>query len=230
MNGLMSTQIFWLAVTLCVFEGFDLLSRKSKRHPFMHPVLWATPAMIVILLGTHTNYATYLNATQVLGFLLGPAVVGLAVPIWARRKLIRQLALPLLAALVAGAFTAILTAVGVLRLFGAPQVLLATIAPRATTTPISMELAGQLGGIPGLAAAIVLLAGAIGAMTGGPIFNLMGIRDFRARGFAIGVSAHGFGAARAFQVNHTAGTFASLGMALNGVMTAALLSFLPMLV
>ena len=147
-------------------------------------------------------------------------------PVHARRGLIRRLGLPIVLALVAGAVTAIVSAVGILMLFGAPRVMLASIAPRATTSPVAMEMAAQLGGVPSLAAVIVLFAGVVGAMTATPLFNMLGIRDYRARGFAVGVSAHGIGAARAFQVNVVAGTFASLGMALNALATACLLSAL----
>lgn len=230
MNSLLTMPILWLAVTLVVFEGADMLSRRSGRHPLCHPVLLSTPVLIAILLVSGTPYSTYLSATQVLGFLLGPAVVGLAVPIWAQRGVIRRLAFPIALALGAGAMTAIVSAVGILSLFGAPRDILASIAPRATTTPVAMEMAAALGGVPALAAVIVLFAGVIGAMTATPLFNRMGIRDFRARGFAIGISAHGFGAARAFQVDSTAGAFASLGMALNAVTTAVVLSLLALVV
>lgn len=229
MKDLVTTPLFWLAVTLVVFEGADQLSRRSGRHPLCHPVLLATPVLIGLLLATDTPYRTYWSGTQALSFLLGPAVVGLAVPVWAQRALIRRMAAPIGLALLAGAATAIVSAVGVLALFGAPREVLASIAPRATTTPVAMAVAQQLGGAPALAAVIVLMAGVIGAMTATPLFNALGIRDFRARGMAIGVSAHGFGAARAFQVDSTAGAFASLGMALNAVATATLLSLLALL-
>lgn len=224
MNALLASPVAWLAVTLAVFEGADMLSRRSGRHPLCHPVLLATPVLIGLLLTTRTAYPTYLRQTQVLGFLLGPAVVGLAVPIWAQRALIVRLALPILLALVAGAVTASVSAVAILSLFGAPRAILAAIAPRAVTTPVAMAMAQSLGGVPSLAAAIVLFAGVIGAMAATPLFNLLKMRDYRARGFAIGVSAHGFGTARAFQVDHTAGAFASLGMALNAIATCLLLS------
>lgn len=230
MTDLLTTPIFWLTVTLIVFEAADIVSRRSGRHPLCHPVLLATPALIGLLLATRTAYPVYSNATQALSFMLGPAVVGLAVPIWRQRALIRRQAFPIALALAAGATTAIASAVGVLWLFGAPRTILASIAPRAVTTPVAMAVASQLGGIPSLAAAIVLFAGVVGAMTATPLFDRMKIHDYRARGFAVGVSAHGIGTARAFQVDSTAGAFAGLGMALNAVATAALLSVLALLI
>lgn len=229
MSDLLSTPLFWTTVTFLVFEGADRMSKRSNRHPLCHPVLWSTPVIMVVLVLTGTPYATYINATSMLVFLLGPAVVGLAVPVWRQRALIRRMAVPITLALGAGAITAIVSAVGILALFGAPRDILVSIAPRATTTPVAMAVAEQMHGIPALAAVIVLFAGVVGAMTATPLFNAMKVMDYRARGFAVGVSAHGFGAARAFQVDSTAGAFASLGMALNALATAALLSVLALL-
>lgn len=227
---LLATPLLWLTVTLGVFEVADTVSRRSTRHPLCHPVLWATPVLIGLLLATGTPYATYKAATMPLSFLLGPAVVGLAVPVWEERARIRRLAVPIALALGAGAITSIISAVGVLWLFGAPSEILASIAPRATTTPVAMAIAGLLGGVPALAAVIVLFAGVVGAMIATPLLNALGMKDYRARGFATGIAAHGIGAARAFQVDATAGALASLGMALNAVATAALLGVLSILI
>lgn len=221
---LLAAPLLWLTVTIGVFELFDTASRRAGRHPLCHPVLWATPVLIGLLLATDTPYDAYKAATMPLSFLLGPAVVGLAVPVWAERARIRRLAVPIGLALMAGAVVSIVSAVGILALFGPPREILASIAPRATTTPVAMAVAGQLGGIPALAAVIVLFAGVVGAMAATPLLNALRLTDYRARGFAIGVAAHGIGAARAFQVDATAGAMASLGMALNAVVTAALLS------
>ncbi|MCW6510422.1 LrgB family protein [Lichenifustis flavocetrariae] len=229
LRSLASTPLLWLAVTLVVFEGVDMLSRRSGRHPLCHPVLWSTPILIGILLATGTTYDTYATGTQMLTFLLGPATVALGVPLWRNRVLIRSVAKPLVVALFAGSLTAIGSAVAVLALFGAPRELLASIAPRAATTPVAMAVAAQLGGIPTLAAVIVLSGGVIGAMVVTPMMNVLGITDFRARGFAAGVAAHGFGTARAFQVDDVAGTFAGVGMALNAVTTAIILSLAALL-
>lgn len=228
--GLLTMPLLWLTVTLGVFEVFDTLSKRCNRHPLLHPVLWATPVLIALLLASGTSYATYKAATFPLSFLLGPAVVGLAVPIWRERARIRRLAAPIVLALSAGAVTSIVSAVGVLALFGAPREILASIAPRATTTPVAMAVAGQLGGIPALAAVIVLFAGVFGAMVATPLLNVLNLADYRTRGFALGVAAHGIGTARAFQVDATAGAMASLAMALNAVVTAALLSVVALLV
>ncbi|UYY79072.1 LrgB family protein [Sphingomonas sp. R1] len=223
-HTLQATPLLWLAVTLLVFEGADRLSIRSNRHPLCHPVLTATPVLILVLIATRTAYPVYARNTAMLSFLLGPATVGLAVPLWRNRGLIRRAAGPLLLALFAGSLTAILSVTGIVLAFGGSAQILATVAPRSVTTPVAMALASQLGGIPALAAVVVLIAGVFGAMVASPLLDLLRIRDSRVRGFATGVAAHGIGMARAFQVSELGGTFAGVGMALNAAMTALLLT------
>lgn len=221
---LQAMPLLWLAVTLLVFEGADRLSKRSNRHPLCHPVLLATPVLIAILLATRTPYPVYAQNTAVLPFLLGPATVGLAVPLWRNRALVRSAAGPLLLALAAGSLTAILSVTAIVWVFGGTAQILATVAPRSVTTPVAMALAQQLGGIPALAAIVVLIAGVFGAMIATPVLDALHIEDYRVRGFATGVAAHGIGMARAFQVSEIGGTFAGIGMALNAAMTALLLT------
>lgn len=222
-------SLIWLSVTVVVFWAMDRLAQKLGRPPWLHPVLMATPLVMLALIVSDTAYQDYAASTAMLSFLLGPTVVALAVPIWAQRRTIRRLALPIGLALGAGAVTAIMSSVAVVSLFGAPREILASIAPRATTTPVGMAMAQTLGGIPALTAVIVILSGVMGAMVATPLLNLLKVNDYRARGFAVGVSAHGVGAARAFEVHPTAGAYAGVGMALNAVATATILSIIASL-
>ncbi|WP_312813733.1 LrgB family protein [Brevundimonas sp.] len=224
------TTLLWLSVTILAFAGMDRLSQKLGRHPLAHPVLWSVPVIIAALWVTGTAYDIYVASTAMISFLLGPAVVSMAVPIWEQRKAIRKLAGPLALAVLAGAMTAIVSAVGIVWMFGAPLDIMASIAPRSTTTPVGMAVATTLGGIPALAAIIIIFSGVLGAMVATPILNLMRVWDYRVRGFAVGVAAHGVGSARAFQVSETAGAYAGLGMALNAVVTATLLSIVAALI
>ncbi len=222
--------LLWMAATLLVFAGFDRVSKRLGRPPLLHPVLWSVPVLMAALWATRTPYAVYADATRFITFLLGPAVVCMAVPIWAQRATIRRLALPVGLALMAGSLTAIVSAVGIVWAFGAPEAVLASMAPRAATSPVGMAVAETLGGIPALAAVIIVFSGVLGAMVATPLLNLMRMKDYRVRGFAVGVSAHGVGSARAFQVSKVAGAYAGLGMALNAVMTTVLLSIFAALI
>ena len=125
-----------------------------------------------------------------------------------------------------GSLSASLSAIGIAWALGAGPVLLATVAPKSVTTPIAMGISEALGGLPSLTAVMVILTGVIGAMLGPPLLNLMRLRDWRARGLAIGVAAHGIGTARAMQVNEVAGAFSGLAMGLNALATAILLPIL----
>lgn len=216
--------LLWLSVTLAVFAAADALSRRLGRYPLLHPVLTSTPALVAILLASGTPYAAYADATFSLTFLLVPATVGLAVPLWQARRVIRGVAGPLALALAAGSVTAIASAAGLAWALGAAPAVVRSLAPRATTTPVALALSGTVHGIPALTAVAVLLSGVWGAMIVQPLLTRFGLADPRALGLAAGTSAHGIGTARAFEISETAGVFASIGLALNATLTAVLLS------
>ena len=158
------------------------------------------------------SYRTYFDGAQFVHFLLGPATVALAIPLYAQLGRLVRLALPLLVALVVGSLTAALSAVAIGSLFGASRVTLLSLAPKSATTPIAMGIAERIGGIPSLTAVLVVITGIIGAVSARYIFDALKIRDPAIRGFAIGVASHGIGTARAFQVSEQAGAFAALAM------------------
>jgi len=111
-------------------------------------------------------------------------------------------------------------------LLGASRQTLASLAPKSVTTPIAMGISEQLGGLPSLTAVLVILTGILGAMLGRWVLDAVRVRDWRARGIAVGTAAHGIGTARALQVNEVAGAFSGLAMGLNGLATAVLLPLL----
>lgn len=219
----MDTSLLWLAVTLAVFAAADTLSSRLRRHPLAHPMILSTPALIAILWLTNTPYAVYANGTALLTFLLGPATVALAVALWRNIALVRPVVWPLLAALLAGTCMAVVSAVGIAWAFGAPAEILASLAPRSTTTPVAIALATERGGIASLAAIIAVASGLVGAIAATPLLDALKVTDPRARGFATGIAAHGIGTARAFEVSEVAGTFSGMGMALSAIATALIL-------
>ena len=219
---LAETPLLWLTVTLVVYMAAEWLSATLKRNPLANPVVLTAAVLIVLLHFTGTDYKTYFDGAQFVHFLLGPATVALAVPLYHNIGIVKKALLPMGAALFAGSVTAAGSAVGIAWLMGAPPELLASLAPKSATTPIAMELARNLGGIASLTAVLVIFTGMTGAIIVTPTMNLLGIRDFAARGFAVGVASHGIGTARAFQVSELAGTFAGIAMGLNGALTSLL--------
>lgn len=214
--------LLWLTATLVAYGIGDTLSRWSGRKPYANPVLVAVAILAVLLRGTHTDYATYFAGAQFVHFLLGPATVALAVPLYANLRHVRRAWLPILAALLAGSLTAMVSALAVAKALGITGEVLISLAPKSATAPVALGISDALGGSPTLTAVLVILTGIIGAVVATPLLNLLRIRDWRARGFAVGVAAHGIGTARAFQVHETAGAFAGLGMGMNAVLTALL--------
>jgi predicted murein hydrolase (TIGR00659 family) len=223
---LQASPLLWLTATLVVFAVAEWLHRLARRSPLANPVLLAVALLIAVLLATGTDYQTYFDGAQFVHFLLGPATVALALPLHENWAQVRRALLPMGAALLAGSVTAALSAVGIAALLGASRETLLSLAPKSVTTPVAMGIAEQLGGIPSLTAALVILTGITGATLGGPLLDAMRLRDQRARGFALGVAAHGIGTARAFQDHPLAGTFAGVAMALNALLTALILPLL----
>ena len=212
--------LLWLTATLAAYALADLAFVASGRRPYVNPVLIAVAMLSLLLWATDTAYATYFEGAQFVHFLLGPATVSLALPLADNLGRLRKVWLPVLLSLLAGSVTAAGSAIVIGQVLGLGPDVLASLAPKSATAPVAIGISQELGGSPTLTAVLVLLTGITGAIVATPLLNLLGIRDWRARGFAVGLSSHGIGTARAFQVHPTAGAFAGLGMALNAVATA----------
>ena len=220
---LSTTPLLHLTVTLAAYQIGDRIYRRFGLNPLLNPVVIAIVILVPLLLVTGTDYDTFFEGAQFVHFLLGPATVALAIPLFNQIDRVRRSALAILAAILTGSLAAAEIAAALVWLFGADPVLMASIAPKSVTTPIAMGIAEKLGGLPSLTAVLVILTGVLGAMLGPPLLTLMRIRDWRARGLAIGVASHGIGTARALQVNEVAGAFSGLAMGLNALATAILL-------
>lgn len=216
--ALTATLLAWLlALRLHAWLG---------RHPLANPVLIAVALLAGGLLAAGIDYRAYFTGAQFVHFLLGPATVALAVPLHRQLALVRRSAPAAIASVVLGGAFAALAGVAIaLALHAAPEVT-ASLAPRSVTTPVAMGIAERIGGLPSLTAVVVICSGIVGAALGPLVLDLVRVRDWRARGLAIGTAAHGIGTARALSVNATAGAFSGLAMGLNALATALLLPLL----
>lgn len=212
--------LFFLALTLVAYLVGDALSRATGRHPVVNPVAIAVALIGTLLLATGTSHARYFEGARFVHVLLGPATVALALPVIRNRGLILKHWRAIAVALFCGATIGAASAIGLASALGLSPQTIASLAPKSVTAAIAMGISEQVGGAPPLTAVIVIATGILGAVLVTPLMNLIGIRDYAARGFAVGISAHGIGTARALQVNETAGAYAALGMALNGLVTA----------
>lgn len=214
--------LLWLTLTLAAYVIGDAASRVSGRHPVVNPVLIAVVILALILWATATPYQVYFEGAQFVHFMLGPATVALAVPLHAQLPRLRRALLPMVGALVTGVAVSSATAVWIGQALGVDRVVLLSMVPKSATAAVALGVSEQIGGSPTLTAVLVIVTGAMGAIVATPLLNALQMRDWRARGFAVGVAAHGIGAARAFQVHETAGAFAAIGMGLSAILTAVL--------
>ncbi|MGJ8588223.1 MAG: LrgB family protein [Yoonia sp.] len=223
---LSTTPLIWLTTTILAYLVADGVARRLGHPPWANPVLLSVLLIAPILWLTRTDYTTYFEGAQFIHFLLGPATVALALPLWDNRDTIRTSVAPIVLALLTGSVVAAGSAILLARAFGLPMEVLLSLAPKSTTAPVALGISEAIGGLPALTAVLVILTGIIGAVTVTPLMNLIGVSDWRARGFAVGVAAHGIGTARAFQVNPVAGAYAGIAMALNALLTSLIVPVL----
>lgn len=223
---LSATPLFGLTATLVTYVIAHGLYVRAGQAPWANPVLWTVIVLALLLTLSGTPYPTYFSGAQFIHFLLGPAVVALAWPLWQRRAELRERALAVGLAALAGCLTAAFSAVAIGWALGLPDDLLRSLAPKSVTAPVAMGIAEQLGGIPALAAVFAVLTGLVGALSAKYLFDGLRITAHPVRGFAIGTAAHGLGAARALQVNPDAGAYAGLALGLQVVMASLLLPWL----
>lgn len=219
---LSTTPLLGLTVTLLAYLAGRRLYEVSGRQPLLNPVLIAIVLLVALLWTTGVSYRRYFEGAQFVHFLLGPATVALAIPLYRHFAEIKRNALAIAVSIAAGALAAIVSALAVGWALGASERTLLSLAPKSVTTPVAMGISESIGGLPSLTAVLVILTGIAGAVFGTYVLNALGLKDWRARGLGMGTAAHGIGTARAFQVNELAGAFSSLAMGLNALATAIL--------
>ena len=217
------SPMLWLTLTLLAYLAAVWLYRRSGASPFLIPVLTAVALIVSVLMLTATPYPVYFEGAKFIHFLIGPATVALAVPLYGQLARLKQMWIPLSIALLVGSTAAIASSILVAWALGGSLQTLLSLAPKSATMPIAMAVAERFGGLASLAAVAVAITGIVGTIMAKPLLNLMRIQDPAVRGFAVGITAHAIGTARELQTDKTAGAFAALAMALNGLATALLM-------
>ncbi len=223
---LAATPLLGLTATLVAYQVAQAVWEKAGRHPLLNPVLVAILVIAGFLTVTGTEYRTYFDGAQFVHFLLGPATVALAVPLYRQLANLRRSLAAVVVGLIAGSATAAISAIGIAWALGASERTLLSLAPKSVTSPIAMGIAEKIGGLPSLTAVLVILTGILGAVGGVWVLDLVRVKDERARGLALGIASHGIGTARALQLGEITGAFSGLAMGLNGVATAILVPLL----
>ncbi|WP_370298729.1 LrgB family protein [Pontibacterium sp.] len=218
-----TSPLVWIIVTILAFMFASWVNRLAGRTPLLHPVVVGLLLIIGVLKLTDTSYDTYKEGAQFISFLLGPAVVALAVPLYDNLARVRSMLVPLLVACTVGALVAALTAIAVGIWLDLSMQTLLSLAPKSVTTPIAIGIADKIGGYPSLTAGLVLITGALGCLMSPFICKLLRVNDPAIRGFSLGVAAHAMGTAYAFEYGAIAGAFGGLAMGMTGTFTAFML-------
>lgn len=222
-TALAEQPVLEIGATVFAYLAAVRLCRRSGNHPLLNPTLVAILILATGIKLLGIPYATYLRGAGFIHFLLGPAVVLLAVPLYRQTTLIRASGGLIAIGLAVGLPTGVLSAVGIAWALGAgPQTVL-SIAPKSVTAGIAIGISEKIGGVLALTTVLVIMTGITGAVLGPVVTRLARVRDPRAIGLSMGIASHGIGTARALQISEVAGAFSGLGMGLNGVLTAILL-------
>jgi predicted murein hydrolase (TIGR00659 family) len=217
LNNALGSAIFWSATTIAAY----LIARRIQtRWPqwWLSPLVVAPGLLILAALSLHSSYHQYLRGTRWLITLLGPATVAFAIPIYARRALIRQYWPVLGMGVVVGSSVAMISSwllAGALGLDGATRL---SLLPRSMSTPFAMAVSQDLGGSPELTAVFVVVTGVLGAAIGEVLLARLALRSGMVRGAVLGMAAHGVGTARAHQMGTEEGAVAGLVMVFTGVL------------
>ena len=220
-----NNKFLLIAATFIFYLGGQLLQRRTGIK-LLNPILLAIAGMISFLLLFKIDYKTYPAGGEYIDFWLKPAVVALGLPLYRQLSTIRKQLIPLLVSELAGCVAGIVSVVFIAKLLGASHEIIMSLAPKAVTTPIAMEISSSVGGIPSLTAAVVVCTGIFGGMAGFKIIKLSRIKSPIAQGLSMGTAAHAVGTSAAMEKSERYGAFSSLGLTLNGLFTAMLSPFI----
>ena len=216
---ILGNKVLIITATFFVYT----MSRRLQRRTgivFLNPILITMFSLIVFLEITGISYETYYDAGQYLDFWLKPAIVALGLPLYKQLRPLKKQILPILVSQFAGCVVGILSAVWVAQLCGASQEVIVSLAPKSVTTPIAMEVVEPLGGIPSLTAAVVICVGLLGALIGPKTLEIFRVKSPIAQGLSLGTASHAIGTTRAYEFGPTYGAYSSVGLIVNGIMTA----------
>ena len=221
---IMSNPIILLAITF----GIYYVARQIQKWTgwvVLNPILITIAALIALLQLTGISYETYEQGGQYIEFWLKPAIVALGVPLYQNLGQIRRQLLPILMSQLVGCLVGLVSVTLIASALGASHEVIVSLAPKSVTTPIAMEVCKTSGGIPSLTAAIVVIVGLFGAVFGFKILEVWHVRNPFSQGISMGTAAHAVGTSRAMEKGETYGAYSSLGLILNGVLTALLTPF-----
>lgn len=218
-----------LVFSMAIFQGCLLLQRKWK-SPLLNPLL--ITALVVIGMLKLTGYANadYQAGMNTISWLLTPATICLAVPLYEQVQVLRKDLKAILAGILAGTLTSLASVLLLCILFGLDDVLTISLLPKSVTSAMGMALSEQSGGNAAITTAVIGVTGVVGSMVGTPVCKLLKITNPIAQGAAFGTAAHVMGTSRANEISQLTGAVSSLSLTTAGILTAILFPLVTALV
>ena len=215
---LCSSVFFGVMVSVLTYELGNFLKRKFHLAIF-NPLLVSVAAVIGMLLIFRVDYDSYYNGAQYLSYLLTPATVCLAVPLYEQITLLKKHFKAILGGILSGVLTSLVSILAMSAVFGISHEEYVTLLPKSITTAIGMGVSEELGGIVTITVAVIVITGVLGNMIGEAVFRLFRIEEPEAKGIAIGSAAHAIGTAKAMELGEVEGAMSSLSIAVAGLLT-----------
>lgn len=222
MMDFLKTPVFGILLSVVCYEIGILIQRKTK-NPILNPLLLAIILVILVLTVFDIPKETYDLGGSYILFLLGPATVVMAVPLYRQINLLKKDWLPILVGIFVGSATSVLSVIGLARLFGVNIEIAVSMLPKSVTTAIGMEVSKEIGGVVSLTVAVIVLTGILGAVMGPFILKLLGIKDEVAQGVAMGTASHAVGTSKAMELGETQGAMSGLSVGIAGLATVLII-------
>lgn len=212
-------SVFWgAALSLAAYEAGLLLKRKFRLAVF-NPLLIAIICVIGVLAVFRVDYDSYNEGGKYISYLLTPATVSLAVPLYQQLTLLRKNLKAVAAGIFSGVLASLVSVLIMAKLFGLSHEEYVTLLPKSITTAIGMGVSEELGGIVTITVAVIIITGVLGNMVGDIVCRLFRINEPVAKGLALGTSAHAIGTAKAMELGEVEGAMSSLAIAVAGLLT-----------
>lgn len=221
LKDFLNTPIFGILLSLIAFEIGTLLYKKF-RFSLLNPLLVASVLLMGFLLYFGIDFETYNIGGEYISFFLGPATVVLAVPLYKKIGLLRNNAFPILAGILAGCIAAISSIIILASFSGLDELVSKSLLPKSVTMPIGIEISKQIGGVPAITIAAIVITGITGAVLGPFICRSFRIKNRVAIGIALGTASHALGTTRAIELGETEGAMSGLAIGIAGLITVFL--------
>jgi predicted murein hydrolase (TIGR00659 family) len=221
---MLSSPFFAIGLT-CAAWCVGQWVQKKTGQVLCNPLVIATALIILFLVVFRIPYSVYSEGSQFLTLMLSPVTAVLALNIYRQRKLLREYFVPVLVGCLAGVLVSVGSVLLLCRLFQMDSAITAALLPKSVTTAIAMAISESHGGIPGITAAAVLVAGAEGAMFAPAFAKLFHITDPVAEGVAIGACSHALGTTKALEIGQLQGAMSSIAICVCGIITSVLTLF-----